>query len=158
MKRLFFLSALMFLTQSGFCQSNSLSDPEPYFSAIIVKDLNTSLDWYSEVLGYEILNNKNFPEMNFKQANLKRGDSAIELIELGSAISPAEVISDFNSKSKLIGLFKIGFRVENFDKWIKHLEQSKVNFHGRVVIDELSGKRMVIFKDPDDNRIQLFEK
>lgn len=158
MRKFLITSTMLLLVRLVFAQSDELPNPKPYFSALIVKEMSTSLSWYSEIMGYEVVNNKSFPEMNFKQANLKRGDSAIELIELGSAISPTASIPNFSTKSKLIGLFKIGFRVEDFDNWIKHLEQSKVDFHGNVVTDEISGKRMIIVKDPDGNRIQLFER
>ena len=33
-----------------------------------------------------------------------------------------------------------------------------IEFHGQVVHDANSGKKMVIIRDPDGNRIQFFEK
>ena len=45
-----------------------------------------------------------------------------------------------------------------FDDWVDTLKHAKVEFYGDVVTDELSGKRMLLIKDPDGNRIQLFEK
>ena len=96
--------------------------------------------------------------MGFKQANLKRGNILLEFIELKSAVSPKDVVTDYNSKTRMLGFFKTGFLVSDFAGWVAHLQNANVNFQGKVVTDELSGKKMVIVKDPDGNRIQIFEK
>ncbi|SMD31998.1 Glyoxalase/Bleomycin resistance protein/Dioxygenase superfamily protein [Reichenbachiella faecimaris] len=96
--------------------------------------------------------------MGFKQANLSNGPANLELIELNSAISLQEVIPNYNAKTKVIGLFKFGFQVDQFDAWIEYLEGQQVQFNGRVVTDDLTNKRMVVILDPDGNRVQLFEK
>ena len=82
----------------------------------------------------------------------------IELIELNSSISPNDLLTDYPKKTKMTGFFKIGFIVSGFDAWVNFLNQSKVEFHGKVVTDKTSNKRTVIVKDPDGNRIQIFEK
>ena len=56
------------------------------------------------------------------------------------------------------GFFKFGMKIPDFDQWISHLTDAKAEMHGEVVIDPVSEKRMLIIKDPDGNRIQLFEK
>lgn len=157
MKRLVAFTLTALVGWSAFGQAKELSDPTPNFSALIVKDIDVSLAWYTDMLGYTILDQKDVKEMNFRQANLKRGSSAIELIELGKAIDPAAVIEGYSEKTKIQGIFKIGFTVSDFDDWISHLETSNAEFHGSVVSDPVSGKRMVIIKDPDGNRVQLFE-
>lgn len=160
MKKLLIILILSHLSFIGHSQndSNLLSDPEAYFSALIVSDIDNSISWYAKNLGFKILNKNEIQEMEFKQANLKRGNIMIELIELNSAVSPKNVIPNHNNKTRIVGFFKIGFFVSGFEKWTNHLIQRKVNFHGKVVIDNISGKKMMIIKDPDGNRIQIFEK
>ena len=150
-----FIALISFL---GYAQEETLPDPEPYFIAIIVENLDNSLNWYASALGFEVLNKNESTQINFKQANLKRGSILIELIELGSAVSPQATIPNYNNKTRLTGFFKTGFLIPEFDKWVSRLEALEVEFHGKVVIDAISGKKMVIIKDPDGNRIQLFEK
>ena len=128
------------------------------FSAIIVRDMEVSVTWYADKLGFEVINNNENAEMGFKQSNLKLGNVLIELISLTSAVDPEKAVSDHSSKTRLIGFFKFGFRVSDFDTWITHLKVKDVSFHGSVVNDPVSGKRMVIIKDPDGNRIQIFER
>ena len=156
----FYLTIAILFCTSSFCnaQSEYLTEPEAYFSALIVSDIDRSIVWYSNNFGLKVLDKTESKERGFKQANLKRGNILIELIELKSAISLKDVDANINDKTRIIGFFKIGFLVSDFDNWISHLNDSKVDFHGTVVTDNISGKKMVIVKDPDGNRIQLFEK
>lgn len=142
---------------NGHSQQKVLPKLEAHFSALIVNDMDTSIAWYSEMLGFEIIDKREYPESGFKQANLKRDNAIIEIIQLNSAFSAKDVIPDYNSKTRLIGFFKIGFLISDFDEFMTHLAKKNVEYHGKVVLDNDSGKRMVIVKDPDDNRIQLFE-
>ena len=153
--KLIFITVLTFgLSFSSIAQD--LPNLEAYFSAFIVKDIDQSIDWYSKNLGFEVLDKTENEAYGFSQANLKRGSIAIELIEIKNSINPAEVVPNFNKKTKVQGIFKVGFLVSDLDEWVKHLKKNAVTFHGDVVTDK-SGQRMVILKDPDGNKIQLFE-
>lgn len=158
MKKLVAYLIIALAGYTAYGQADELAGPSPYFSALIVKDMDASISWYMEMLGYEVVDQKNLKEMKFRQANLKRGASALELIELGSAIDPADVVDGYNAKTKLHGIFKIGFTVVDFDQWLAYLQSANAEFHGDVVADPVTGNRMVIVKDPDGNRIQLFER
>lgn len=156
MRNFIYTWVLFLLVLSSQAQPDAPDKLIPYFNAIIVSNLDSSLDWYKNVLGFEVISQRHFPEMGFKQANLSNDYAAIELIELQSAIFPQDVISNYNDKTKVLGLFKFGFKVEKFDQWVNFLKQGNVQLNGQVVIDEVSNKRMVIILDPDGNRIQLF--
>ncbi len=158
MKKILVLLIIGFLSIASYAQEDGLSDPEAYFSAMIVSDIEKSITWYVDVIGFEVLNKKEFPDAGFKQANLKRGNVLVELIEMDKAVSVEKAIPNYNGKTRIRGLFKIGFLISDFDEWIDHLTAKKAQFHGSVVTNAESGKRMVIFKDPDGNRIQFFEK
>ena len=149
-----FLIGFSFLSQA---QTESTQDLKGSFSAIIVSDINTSIDWYSSVLGLEMLHKTASKERGFKQSNLKKGGVLIELIELNKAINLKKDFPNFNSRMRFNGFFKIGFLVSDFDKWMLDLKKKKVSIYGSVVTDVNSKKRMVIILDPDGNRIQLFE-
>lgn len=139
-------------------QNDSTLKLEPYFSALIVSDFNASINWYTNKLGFEVMNRVEWAERGFKQANLSRGNILIELIELDKAVNIKDVVPSYSNKMRTVGLFKIGFRVTEFDKWIDHLTNEKVNFYGSIVTDDITGKKMVIITDPDGNRIQIFKK
>ena len=150
----------LLITCSSFCygKTKSLPKPEAQVSAIIVTDIEASIDWYVTSFGFEILNKIISEKRGFKQANLKSGTILIELIELKTSLSQTEVLKNHPKKTKIDGFFKFGFLVSDFENWVTHLKQLKVEFYGSVVIDPVSKKRMLLLKDPDGNRIQLFEK
>ena len=128
----------------------------PYFSAILVKDMEASKVWYIDNLGFEEVSTSGMPD-RFSIVNMSNGQAALELIELASAVSAADVIPDYNTKLRVHGFFKSGFQVSDLDAWVSFLQDRKVAFHGDVVEDPVTKKRMVIILDPDGNRIQLFE-
>ena len=158
MKKLPIILALACLPSIAQTQSDTLPDPEAFFSALIVNDIDSSISWYSRILGFKVSSRNESQEMGYKQSNLKRGNVLLELIELRSAISPEEVVPNYSKKTLMRGIFKTGFLVSDFEKWVSHLKESKVDFHGNVVTDDLTGKKMAIIMDPDGNRLQFFEK
>ena len=158
MKRTLILIHLILISLASYGQINALPNPEANFSAIIVNNIESSIAWYSNNFGFKVLNKIESEERGFKQANLKCGSILIELIEFKSSLKPKNILKNHPKKTKIEGFFKFGFLVSKFDEWVEYLKQSDVEFYGNVVIDTLSGKKMLIVKDPDGNRIQLFEK
>lgn len=94
----------------------------------------------------------------FSIINLKKGKAALELIQLSGTLSPADIVPDYTSKTRIYGFFKMGFQVTDLDTWVSFLKEKQVEFNGDVVTDLVTNKRMVITLDPDGNRIQLFEQ
>ncbi|MEP5612736.1 MAG: VOC family protein [Cyclobacteriaceae bacterium] len=158
MRTLLISFSILILHVSGHSQASSLPAPKPYFSAIIVSDIAISIEWYTKNFGLEIVNQVENSERGFKQANLKRGSTWLELLELNNARSQSDLLANLPAKTKVEGYFKFGFTVSEFDEWIKFLTAVEVNLYGSVVEDPNSGKRMIIVLDPDGNRIQLFEE
>jgi catechol 2,3-dioxygenase-like lactoylglutathione lyase family enzyme len=145
------------MSGASFAQNNAVPSLDASFFALIIEDLDTSINWYSDVLGFNLIQKNEFTESGFSQANLHQSNTSLELIQLQSAISLKENLPNYTSKTRVHGIFKIGFTLAEFDIRIAHLKEKEVEFHGNIVRDKLSGKRMVIIKDPDGNKIQLFE-
>ena len=158
MKNLIIIIILVVIPVSSYSQVKELPDPIPNFAAIIISDFDKSIEWYSNSLGFEVINRVDSEERGFSQANLWRGSAKLELIEISNTASQTELLEANPEFKRVEGFFKFGFTVDHFDDWIKYLEDIKVQFNGNVVEDPQSGKRMVIILDPDGNRIQIFEK
>lgn len=131
---------------------------KPYFSAIIVQDIDSAIDWYGKKLGFELISRIDRPKRGLSQANMKYQDAYIELIETDKTLNRTDLLAGKHKKTKIAGFFKLGFQVSNFDQWIEWLNKAQVKFYGSVVKDVVSGKRTVLILDPDGNRIQLFEQ
>ena len=148
----------IFFISTSFSQHKSLPSLKPNFTAIIVQQMDSSLQWYTRNLGFEILNETNLEARGIRQANLQRETAKIELIQLSTAIHPQAILAEKPPRTQIGGFFKFGFAVADFDAWLAWLTEAKVEFHGSVVNDPVTQKRMLIIKDPDGNRIQLFEE
>ncbi|WP_299521596.1 VOC family protein [Winogradskyella sp.] len=146
------------LTYFGFAQEKSLPHPEAYFSAIVVEDIDISINWCKKNLGFKTINKYESENKQLRQVNIVCGDILIELIELKSSVTANELLKDQPKKTFINGFFKIGFLLDEFDTRVEHLKKLGVQFHGTIVIDKHLGKEMVIIKDPDGNRVELFEK
>lgn len=132
--------------------------PVPTFLALIVSDIDQSIEWYDKVLGFELVNKNVMEERGLKMANLKAGKSRLELIEMNASIPQHKVLSDLPPKTKLQGFFKFGFESSNLAQVVKKLQLLDPQFNETIVKDPMTGKDMIVFKDPDGNRIQLFEE
>ena len=152
------LLTMHFVSLSCTSSAQELEAPEAYFSAIIISDIDQSISWYTETFGFELVNMNDLSDRGFKQANLKLGSMALELLEINSAINQADILSNHPPKTKIQGFFKFGMKVKDFDAWVLKLEESNPSIRSAIVSDPISAKRMLILNDPDGNRIQLFEK
>ena len=157
MRNLILVILTIFMVNIGNAQSSKLPELRASFLAIITSNIDSSTNWYTSKLGFELVNRVDNVERGFKQANLTRGDILLELIELKVAIDRNEVLKE-NPRARISGYFKFGFTVKEFDVWANYLKEAGVEFNGRVVQDQTSGKKMLIIKDPDGNRIQFFEE
>ncbi len=158
MKHFFLFLLLTAAAKSLAAQASALPAPRPYFTAIIVSDIDTAIQWYTEKLGFELRNRVELPERNIRQANLHHGHALIELIQIGTALFPSDLLADQPKGTQIAGVSKFGFSVADFDRWIEFLTEAGAEFLGRVVQDTVSGKKTIIVIDPDGNLVQLFEE
>ena len=128
------------------------------FFALVVSDIDASIEWYSRTLEFDVVNTNIAEEMQFRHANLKYGNVLLELIELGSSLDPAEAIEGFTPKTYLQGLFKVGFAVSDLETRVAGWKEAGIAMKGDIVRDPVTKRQMIILLDPDGNRIQLFER
>lgn len=143
MKTIAIIALCIFLS-TGNAQTKS---PQAYFTAIIVSDIDRSVEWYQNLFDTEVLKRVEMPERGVRIAILKGDELLIELLQLSDASK---------SEGRAQGFFKIGFMVEDIDNWVARLKGNEVEFYGGLVYDESLNKRTQILKDPDGNYIQLF--
>lgn len=157
MKNIFWIVVFIHLSIISHAQEPDQVVQGMVFSAIIVSNLDASIDWYEKNLGFKIDNQAELASRGIRQANLSTNHVRLELIEIKGTVNARDVLQGPFEGKRLNGLFKIGFAVQNFEKTIKTLRQNHVKFQGDVVTDPITNQKMVIIRDPDDNRIQLFD-
>jgi glyoxylase I family protein len=119
--------------------------------AIICSDYTASKNFYTRILGFEILAEHYRAERNSYKLDLSlNGKYCIELFSFPSP--PARP-----SGPEACGLRHLAFQVENVDDAVR-----KLNLLGVVTepirTDEWTGKRFTFFRDPDNLPLELYEQ
>lgn len=140
---------------SMYAQEPTLPAPEACCSSIIVQDMEQSKQWYVEAFGFETASQFKNDERGIAITNMKLGTMRLELIEIAKSMNPDSLET---KTGRLQGLFKFGIRVREFDAWMDHLTALVPDISKQVVSDPVSKRRMVVIRDPDGNRLQIFEQ
>jgi methylmalonyl-CoA/ethylmalonyl-CoA epimerase len=90
---------------------------------IAVKDLNSAITFYEDVLGLKCYNIEEIPEQRVKTAFLMAGPTKIELLE---STDPDGPVGKFIEK-KGEGIHHIAFAVERIEEQLIHAQQLGVN-------------------------------
>jgi catechol 2,3-dioxygenase-like lactoylglutathione lyase family enzyme len=130
----------------------------PYFSAIFVSNIDSSIAWYNKILGTSLRDRTDTPERGVIQASLFNRDMLVELIQLTSSIGADSILKNYPPRTTIRGFVKMGFIVTDINALWNRLKNEKIKFEGRMVTDRVSNKKTFLVKDPDDNLIQFFEQ
>jgi uncharacterized glyoxalase superfamily protein PhnB len=128
----------------------------PYFSAVVVKDITKSVNWYKSLFGLQMKQEMNDPNGSYKIAILESPVYLLELLQLKGSIERAPLLEGKPQTVQIEGHFKIGFKTTDMNACIKQLNSLKAEIEHDWK-DEKTGKRNIIVKDPDGNLIQFFE-
>jgi len=118
--------------------------------AIICSNYEASKDFYTRILGFQVMNEVYRKERNSYKLDLCVGGEY--QIELFSFASPP----DRASFPEAAGLRHLAFAVTNIEEAVKHLNRCDVETES-IRIDEITGKKFVFFQDPDGLPLELYE-
>ncbi|WP_134087689.1 VOC family protein [Olivibacter sp. XZL3] len=118
--------------------------------AIICSDYTRSKEFYTKVLGFDILAETYRAERHSYKLDLSLNDFYI--IELFSFPAPPKRIS----RPEACGLRHLAFAVDNLESAIDHLTRHRIATEP-IRIDELTGKRFTFFEDPDGLPLEFYE-
>jgi glyoxylase I family protein len=118
--------------------------------AIICSDYERSKKFYTEILGFSVLQEHFRIERKSWKLDLSLNGNYV--IELFSFPSPPKRVS----RPEASGLRHLAFSVGNIEEAVKHLTQHGV-LTEPIRTDEYTGKRFTFFADPDDLPLELYE-
>ena len=118
--------------------------------AIIASNYEVSKNFYTKVLGFEVIREVYRKERDSYKLDLKIGDSEIELFSFPNA--PERL-----SYPEARGLRHLAFQVDNIDDTIASLNSNGIECEP-IRVDEFTGKRFTFFEDPDNLPLELCEK
>lgn len=117
---------------------------------IQVKNLDTTIDFYTKVLGLELLEKQGHPDPNLRIAFLGFKETNETLIELIEGYNP-----DLPAEGKV---HHIAFTVNHIEEEIKRVKEHQVTFVDEAVTTLPNGAKYVFFYGPDGEWIELFEQ
>lgn len=118
--------------------------------AIICSDYEISKRFYTEVLGFEIVNEVYRAERQSYKLDLSLNDSY--LIELFSFPNPPSRAT----RPESTGLRHIAFAVEDIEEAVGFLQSKNISVEP-MRVDPHSDKRFTFFEDPDHLPIEIYE-
>lgn len=118
--------------------------------AIICSDYERSKNFYTEVMGFQIIREVYRAERQSYKLDLSLNGNY--LIELFSFPNPPKR----TSRPEASGLRHLAFAVKNVEKSVANLANLGVVAEP-IRVDEYTGKHFTFFSDPDDLPIELYE-
>ena len=118
--------------------------------AIICSDYKRSKNFYTEVLGFRIIEEPYRAERDSYKLDLRVGDR--DRIELFSFPNPPERVS----RPEARGLRHLAFQVERVEAIAEELRAQGIEVEP-VRVDEITGNKFTFFRDPDDLPLEIYE-
>jgi glyoxylase I family protein len=118
--------------------------------AIICSDYERSKKFYTEVLGFTII--QEVYRADRQSYKLDLALNGTYLIELFSFPNPPQRVS----RPEACGLRHLAFALNDIEESIANLIKSGISPEP-IRVDESTGKRFTFFADPDDLPIELYE-
>lgn len=133
----------------------------PYLVSLSVANLDESLKWYTENLGFGVVNKKDLPNYSLRIAFLQLNGFMMEMIEFKNSVSEEDIRKAFpnvDDRAKIQGFGKLAFKVENIDAFAGRLKLKGAHFVREVQEDkELFHTKWFIVTDNSGNWIQFFQ-
>lgn len=118
--------------------------------AVICSDYGRSLDFYTRVLGLEIIAEHYRAERKSYKTDLALNGEYV--IELFSFPDPPQRLT----RPEATGLRHLAFEVADLDEAVAALDANGIA-HEAIRVDEYTNKRFVFFEDPDRLPIEFYE-
>ena len=142
-----------FIVLATFAQPATSFEYTPSFSAIVVKNMETSSKWYQSVFNLKVKDQVKDDNAGYNIVILESPSLTLELLQLKNSFNPKEGKS---GNVEPFGLLKIGFKTKDMDACLKQLASLNITVP-QIWTDSETKKRNFLITDPDGNLIQFFE-
>lgn len=126
----------------------------PSLLALSVGDLDASVAWYADMLGFTETARYEFSEDRMRLAFMEKDGFELELIEI--ADTPPFSAPDPNNPATRRGLVKFAFHAEEIEKLYNKAVENDAQVQSALRDSNRTGGRFFILLDPDGNWVQVF--
>jgi catechol 2,3-dioxygenase-like lactoylglutathione lyase family enzyme len=126
-----------------------------HHGGISVENLDASIDWYSEMLGFRLIRRYTLASIPAEIAILKNGSLHIELLHRADAVASLCPLGSPDEELLNHGIKHVAFAVEHLRPFIESLREKGVDV---VWLKELPGGRAASFiRDNEGNLIEFVQ-
>lgn len=129
---------------------------KPLHCGMSVSDLDASIRWFHDILGFEEVSRSELPDVGFRLAFLRNGAFEVELFQCYEFKPLPEERKMPNDDVKTLGTKHICFAVDNLDKLADHCRANGVDFAMEPF--HLLGNYACFIHGPDDILIEFIER
>jgi methylmalonyl-CoA/ethylmalonyl-CoA epimerase len=127
----------------------------PHHCGISVPDLEASIDWYRDMLGFSIKKRLTIDTISARIAFMKHGDFYIELFETKGAATLPEDRRYPDRDIQTHGTKHLAFAVQDVHKFVDVLKKRGVDI--AMDVSMMEGKAMAFIRDNAGNLIEIVE-
>ncbi|PLZ00716.1 hypothetical protein CY652_19870 [Burkholderia sp. WAC0059] len=133
-------------------------DYSVYGMALSVFDLDRSVEWYTEVLGFTLVRRTRFESVNSDLAFLECKGIHLELIKGAESIWIDALFAEPPDHLKPIGNKALVMQVDDIKRASQDLEDRGVTIVWRERVMDENGTLNTMFRDPDRNLVSIFQR
>ena len=139
---------------------SAVATARPYLVSLCVANLDVSVGWYRNMLGFREMRRLNVPSSSLRISFIELNGFRLELIEFKDSVSYSAIRSKFpavDDQAKVQGFGKLAFAVTNVGEVAGSLKSKKSSFVREVTQEKDTGEIWFIIEDVDGNWLQFFE-
>jgi catechol 2,3-dioxygenase-like lactoylglutathione lyase family enzyme len=132
------------------------ADPlQPYLVAVSVPQVDESVRWYREVLGFTLVSRKDYPDYGMTIAIAAGEGIRLELVQVRNSVAPSAVVPGYQNPASLHGFGKVAFYVADLRAWETRLRSRGAKFQLEPRENPADGSTSFIVLDHDGNWLQF---
>lgn len=138
--------------------TNGLQSLSLHNLAFTVSDLEKTIQWYGDILGFKVLSRVSFPAINAQVAFLQNADVRLEVLQASGGFRLAEMFADAPAHLLPIGNKVLVLQVNDLHTATLELEEKGVTFAWKEVDLTGEGVFSTMIRDSDGNFINFFQR
>lgn len=126
---------------------------------ISVANLEETIDWYREKLGFTVGFRYEIAALNAQVAFMTLNDFRIEIFEIKDCAPLPESSRNPATDLPIIGLKHIAINVDNLEEVVADLKSRNVEFAGEIGnVPNSNGEKYIFFRDNNGILIELYQE
>jgi lactoylglutathione lyase len=122
-------------------------------AAVSVRDLDRSVDWYTDKLGFDVVATQDFPAIGARVAYLRHGDTVLELVRSTPAVAVTRPAPPYNYV--VLGWAQLSLAVDDIQQARLLAGERGLTIVSDIVTAPDLGVTVFVTQDLDGNLIEI---